>query len=341
MHPRLIPGWPLHSYGLMLVVGFYTAYFLSRWTAKKERIDPNRMIDVLVIGAVLGIVGSRIVYVIQYRDQIESFWDLFAIWKGGLVFYGGLIAAVAGLAIYVARKKLPVWKLGDAAAPAIMLGLALGRIGCLLNGCCWGARCDEHFPLGVRFPRLVSSTVDSGDARPESQAPSQWRAFVRKDDTDRLLPRKELISAADKDPDLWRRLSVRWSQRVALADGRRATEVITGSYAFRQHLVQYPRELTPEDTWSLTVHPSQLYSSFSALVICGLLLLWRKHRRRPGEVLALMACLYSIARFFVEQFRNDTDPVLGELTMGQATSVLVFAVALVAFVFCRLRPSEA
>ena len=117
MHPELIPGWPLHSYGLMLVVAFYSAYFLSRWTARKESIDPNRMLDILLIGAVLGIVGARAMYVIRYKDQIRGFIDLIAIWNGGLVFYGGLVTATIGLAIYIRRHKLPFWKLADAAAP--------------------------------------------------------------------------------------------------------------------------------------------------------------------------------------------------------------------------------
>ncbi|MFW6158775.1 MAG: prolipoprotein diacylglyceryl transferase, partial [Planctomycetota bacterium] len=119
MHPQVIPGWPLlHSYGLMLVVAFYSAYFLSRRTAKKEGVHPDRMIDILVIGALLGIIGSRAFFVIQYG--VSSFWQVFAIWRGGLVFYGGLVLATVGLIVYIRKKKLPLWRLADAAAPAIM-----------------------------------------------------------------------------------------------------------------------------------------------------------------------------------------------------------------------------
>jgi len=347
MHPELIPGWPLHSYGLMLVIGFYSAYFLSRWTAKKEGVDPVHMIDLLVIGALLGILGARALYLIQYSDRIEGFWDLFAIWKGGLVFHGGLITATVGLILYIRKKKLPVWKVADAAAPAVMLGLAFGRIGCFLNGCCWGAVCDEQYPLAVRFPRFVSTTVaPRGTVRPSS-GPGEWRVRAsRGDPADlwgkylKIQSRSDLVAYVTEYPNAYRHMAanVKWWRDTTLPDGRAAEETINGSYALRQHLAQHPDRITPDARWSLPVYPTQLYSSASAFLIAGLLLLWRRHRRRPGEVFALMACLLSVARFFIEGVRNDTLPVAGGLTMGQLTSIVIFAVGLAGLAYCRARP---
>jgi prolipoprotein diacylglyceryltransferase len=339
MHPQLIPGIPwLHSYGLMLVIAFYSAYFLSRWTARRERLDPRRMVDVLLLSAVLGIVGSRALYVIHYKDQIRGLLDVLAIWQGGLVFYGGLIAATIGLIIYFRVKKLPMWRFADAAAPAIMLGLAFGRIGCFLNGCCWGARADESCPLAVRFPRLprsISASAEHG---------SDWRVTVTRGAPGDLYGRyrqidgeRELDAYLAEYPGSWREVPVVWWRVKRSAHGEEMRETITGSYAYLQHLVKYPEEIGPKDAWSLPVHPSQLYSSFSAFAICGLLLLWRRWRRRPGEVFALMACLYSIARFSVEFFRDDTAPVAGPFTLAQVTGAPVFLVALAAFVACRVR----
>jgi phosphatidylglycerol---prolipoprotein diacylglyceryl transferase len=93
--------------------------------------------------------------------------------------------------------------------------------------------------------------------------------------------------------------------------------------------------LGPDDSCSLAVHPTQLYESSFAFIICGALVLWRRWRHRPGEVFALMCLLYGIERFVNEGLRNDTNPVLGHLTLGQATSVPVFLIGLAAFIYCR------
>jgi phosphatidylglycerol---prolipoprotein diacylglyceryl transferase len=341
MRPELIPGWPLHSYGLMLVIGFYSAYFLSRWTSKREGIDPNKMVDLLLIAAVLGIVGARVLYVIQYSDRIHGLMDAIAIWKGGLIFYGGLIAATIGLLIYITKQKLPVWRVADAAAPAIMLGLAIGRVGCLLNGCCWGGVCDESYALAVRFPRLVNSTASGGCRAPNVRSDGlirdgKWHAAVKSGPmglTSRDAIKRYVI---DQDhPDTWRDTSLSWYRSVG-----DDVEQITGSHAFLQHLVQHPDKIGPDDTTSLPVHPTQVYSTCLALTICVILLLWRRWRRRPAEVFALMGCLYGVARFLVEGLRNDTNPVLGPLTLGQATSLPIFAAGLIAFIWCRTRKPE-
>jgi len=352
MHPELIPGWPVHSYGLMLVVAFYSAYFLSRWTAKKEGIDPNRMIDILLIAAVLGLVGSRVLFVIQYRDQISGFFDLIAIWRGGLVFYGGLIAAVVGLLIYVRKKKLPTWRLADAAAPAIMLGLAFGRIGCFLNGCCWGGVCDEKFPLAVHFPKFVTSTpAEPRDIAGPGRGPGEtWTPAGMQGVPAWVDSRSTLYEYLTNNPGAWRGVEVRWVRERRGEPGSPASlDTIKGSFAFERQLIQYPpgrpdvngRSLRPEDDRSLPVHPTQLYSSFSGFLLCGVLLLWRRWRRRPGEVFALMACLYAVARFIIEGLRDDTNPVVGGLTLAQVTGIAVFVVGLAGFLFCRFRARAA
>ena len=339
MHPDVIPGWPLHSYGLMLVIGFYSAYFLGRWRVKKEGLDPKVMIDILLIGAALGIVGARVFYVIQYSDRVRGFVDVFAIWNGGLVFYGGLITATIGLIIYIRRKKLPLWKLADAVAPAIMVGLMFGRIGCFLNGCCWGAVCEPSFPLAVRFPRLISSSTIDPTAG-VVVVDGKWRPVVSRGGLLVANSREKLIEYVKLHPEAWRTMSVKWVRSTIADDGRVAQEEIKGSSAFLQHLSEHPSEIGPDDEWSLPVHPTQLYSSFGGLVICCILLLWRRWRRRPGEVFALMVCLYAVARFWVEGLRHDTNPVLANLTISQTISIGMLAVGLAGFLFCRCRRAK-
>ncbi|MEI9866095.1 MAG: prolipoprotein diacylglyceryl transferase [Limisphaerales bacterium] len=97
--------------------------------------------------------GARTTYVVTYwKDEFagQPLTEIFAIWHGGLVFYGGLIGATIAGAIYLCWKKLPLWKIADILAPSIALGSVFGRIGCLLNGCCYGRACAA--PWAITFP---------------------------------------------------------------------------------------------------------------------------------------------------------------------------------------------
>ena len=104
----------------------------------------------LILGA---IVGARMLYVVTYWNQefaYKPFSEVFMIQRGGLVYYGGLFGSVAAGIIYCQVRKLPMWKVGDILAPGIALGYMFGRIGCLLNGCCYGEVC--HLPWAIHFP---------------------------------------------------------------------------------------------------------------------------------------------------------------------------------------------
>jgi phosphatidylglycerol:prolipoprotein diacylglycerol transferase len=133
------------------------AFLAGVWTAGRRGLrhglDPQRVSDLAMCLLIGGIVGSRVLHVISYwREDFAGrpLWEIVAIWKGGLVFYGGLIgAAIAGLA-FVKLKHLPFFKTADALAPSIALGSMFGRIGCLMTGCCYGAKCD--LPWAICFP---------------------------------------------------------------------------------------------------------------------------------------------------------------------------------------------
>jgi phosphatidylglycerol:prolipoprotein diacylglycerol transferase len=163
--PRIWPeGVPIYGYGAMLFLGFLAAAWLAAWRATRLGWDPNVIWDVSMLVLVAGIVGARLFFVIQYRDQFDSLGSLLNISKGGLVYYGGVIGAVAAFAVYTRWKKLPALALCDLLAPSVALGLALGRIGCFLNGCCYGDATDSswavHFPKGsVPYEALVRRGV--------------------------------------------------------------------------------------------------------------------------------------------------------------------------------------
>ncbi len=152
---------PIRMYGLMIGIGFLLFVYLSARRGKKEGVDPDRILDLGVYLLLSAIVGSRILYVLTNIQEFAARpLEVFAIWQGGLVFYGGVIAAVPVGVWYVKKHNLPVWKTADILAPYIALGHAFGRLGCFFAGCCHGALCsgpvcvtfhDHHSlaPLGV------------------------------------------------------------------------------------------------------------------------------------------------------------------------------------------------
>jgi phosphatidylglycerol---prolipoprotein diacylglyceryl transferase len=143
----------VHWYGVMVALAFLAGLWTATLRARREKIPGECIADVtlwLMIGA---IVGARIVYVATYwKEQFADypFPEIFAIWHGGLVYYGGLIGATIAGIIYLRWKKLPLWKVADVIAPSIALGNVFGRIGCLLNGCCYGRACS--LPWAISFP---------------------------------------------------------------------------------------------------------------------------------------------------------------------------------------------
>jgi prolipoprotein diacylglyceryltransferase len=154
-NPWFPQGFPIYGFGLMLFLTFITCTMWCTWRARKEGVNPQILQDLAVWIFVGGIIGARITFMIQYQVPI---WQFFEIWKGGLVFYGsaigGLIAYVAAYYFVLRKNNVNTRQLADIIAPAVAWGLMLGRIGCLLNGCCYGnVACPNcwaiHFPLAA------------------------------------------------------------------------------------------------------------------------------------------------------------------------------------------------
>jgi len=157
---------PIYSYGFMLMVAFVTAIIIARWRAKKEGIDPNKVTDLGIYLVCAGIFGARLFFIIQYFDDYRhNLLNVFKIYEGGLVYYGGLFAGIITLFIFVKKHHLPFLKLFDILMPSAALGLGLGRIGCFLNGCCFG-KVAQHIPWALQFPRTLDKAgmVDGSPA---------------------------------------------------------------------------------------------------------------------------------------------------------------------------------
>lgn len=145
---------PIFSYGFLLMLGFMAAILTGRPRAKRAGLNENVVLDLGLLALVCGIVGARIFYVIEFRESVlgapGGLVNLIKIWQGGLVFYGGFICAALAVLVYCRVKTLSIPTVLDVIAPSLMIGLAFGRIGCFLNGCCYGRPCA--LPWAVQFP---------------------------------------------------------------------------------------------------------------------------------------------------------------------------------------------
>jgi phosphatidylglycerol---prolipoprotein diacylglyceryl transferase len=145
-------GVKIFGYGLMLFFAFLGSMYIAAWRARREKLDPEVVYDMALYVFIGGLIGARGFYVLEYwGDKVNSFWDIFEIWNGGIVLYGSILGGTAGFLFYRWRRWFPILPMLDAIAPALAFGIAIGRIGCLLNGCCYGDTCS--LPWAVRFPK--------------------------------------------------------------------------------------------------------------------------------------------------------------------------------------------
>ena len=141
MYPEICKLGPftIYSYGLMLVLAFLVSSTLACLQAKRQNINPETIFNLSFIVFISGVIGARLFYIIENIDYyIKNLLEIFMLQHGGLSWFGGLLAGVFVGILYLKRKKIPVYKILDLVGPFVALGQAIGRIGCLLNGCCFG-----------------------------------------------------------------------------------------------------------------------------------------------------------------------------------------------------------
>lgn len=148
-------------YGICVAVGLVAGFNLQLWRAQKYGFTQDQVSDITFLAMGAGLVGARLLYVIRFWQQefAGRFLDVFKIHQGGLVFYGGFLGAILALALLARRRRWPFWRLADLLAPALALGHAFGRIGCLINGCCFGFPYDG--PGAVCYPAFVGGFLNS------------------------------------------------------------------------------------------------------------------------------------------------------------------------------------
>jgi phosphatidylglycerol:prolipoprotein diacylglycerol transferase len=320
MHPELFEIPLIHvtlkSYGLMMVIGFLAAVTVIRHLSRDITPDPQHITNAALYSLIAGVLGARAFYVIhhfdQYRDDLPS---VFAIWQGGLELLGGVILAIVLIFFYLVYHKLPIRRYLDILAIGLMLALASGRIGCFLNGCCFGKPTD--LPWAVRFP----------------YASFAYRSQVEPDpDRNRPAPHMEL-------PDSFFTYAYNSDQSKILKSYGELTE-------------QQKTMLKESDKLrSLPVHPTQLYSSAAGVVLSLVLyLFWRRAKNapkskdaskvfiKPGCTFSLMFVLYGVNRFLIEFLRDDNPFEFDSVTIAQIIGVgLIAAGVILMVIFCQMR----
>ncbi len=145
----------VYSYGFFVALGMLVVYALSLRRAAGFGFSRDTISDLVFLLFVSGVVGARFFYVLQHFQEYGlDLVKMFSIQEGGLVWYGGFIFALITGFIYATTRKLPALRLVDFFAPFTALAHAIGRIGCFLNGCCFGRFTESR--LGVLFPEEVS-----------------------------------------------------------------------------------------------------------------------------------------------------------------------------------------
>ncbi len=143
MYPTLYEyqGIGFHTWGLMVMTAFLAAFMLVSVRARKVGIDSDNLVPLYLLVSIFGLVGARLLHFV-FAESAAFFRNplvFFDMGQGGFAFLGGVIGGVISGALYAWRNNIPVWKLADIAAAAIMLALAVGRTGCFFAGCCHGS----------------------------------------------------------------------------------------------------------------------------------------------------------------------------------------------------------
>lgn len=339
-------GVPIRGYGVMLVVAAVTSVGLAARRAAQAGIAPERIYDLAVPFFVGGLIGARAMFMTQYWQAgqyatlSEFLAGFFNIAEGGLVVYGSLIGAAVAFLWYNWRHRLPQLVMADVIAPCLLLGLAVGRIGCFLNGCCWGGLCDD--PWSVRFPK------DSPPYVTQMRSGALWGLRWAWDDqpgivVDRVYSGSPAERAGLKPGS--RIVAINATSMKSLGgSSEEAAERIGNLFQRENDLLNLElgdgRGVTLRQEHaldrSLPVHPTQLYSSIDALVLLGLLLAYEPFRRKPGELVALTFTVHPISRFLLEVIRDDVGGAWQTgLTPSQLLSIAILLAALGLWLYLR------
>jgi phosphatidylglycerol---prolipoprotein diacylglyceryl transferase len=337
-------GLPIRGYGVMMMVATISGVALAAYRAWQVGIDPEVIYSLAFVMFLAGIVGARLFYVIEYWQQefspartggwTQAVKAVFNVPKGGLVVYGSVIFGVPAGFWFCRRRRLPVLAIGDMIAPSMVLGLALGRVGCFLNGCCFGGVCLTH-DYALTFP---------ADSPPYlHQERYGWRSGVWLKAADEAIvvayiaPRGPAKDAGLKAGDVI--VGINGAKVESLTEARQRLaasgdflELETGDgRVLRWRSVDGPARSVP-------IHPAQLYAAIDAGLLALVLWFFFPYRRHDGEVFALLITVHPVSRFLLEMVRVDEPKY--PLTISQWISLAILAAGVALWIFIERRPKS-
>ena len=306
-------GLAIRGYGAMLVMAIALSTWIAARRARQMGVNPEVIFSLAFWMFAAGIAGARAFYIIQYWPQFRrETWgatlaEVVNIAQGGLVVYGALIGGALALVIYLRKYELPGLALCDLVAPSVALGLGLGRLGCFLNGCCYGGPTD--LPWAVQFPQ---------GSPPFVRQMEQGALYVHGLKLTDPLADEAVIGDVERGSAA-EAAGLRAGQRIVAINGQ---PIVTIGEAYGALLpirgggrpvairvagdVQLHEYVTsPVALRTLPIHPTQLYSTIDGVLLFLFLTSYYPYRRRDGEVLALLLTIHPILRFLSEMIRTD------------------------------------
>ena len=349
----IVQGLAVRGYGLMLLTAIVAGVSIVMSRCEKIGVTKDQITQLGFWMMLCGIAGARLFYVVQKSDQIfpngitfESLASIVNMTQGGLIVYGSLIFGTLAGFIFLTIHKLPVLRTADLIAPGMVLGLAIGRIGCLMNGCCYGGVCSNEYPA-VTFPAgspPYMRQLETGDLLGVSGAfdrdlKNQFPVLVEQVAEGSFASRHGVVPGD--------RIRVSWIQsgdsellRFAKGDAGKAKFDRNWPTAVLQTQagasITVPINALPDR--SARTHPTQIYSAINALLLSMVLWYFWTLKHRDGQVFALMLILYPIGRFLMEFVRQDE---AGQFGTGFTISQLVsLGMVVIGFTMFALAKSE-
>jgi phosphatidylglycerol:prolipoprotein diacylglycerol transferase len=345
---------PIPGFGLMLFLAFIFCTMLASRRALKEGIRDETIQDLAVWIFLGGLLGARVTYLLS--DKRIATWSefldkLWRIWEGGIVLYGSIVGGLlsyflAWFLIY-RHKGLETRRLIDVIAPAICLGLVLGRIGCLLNGCCYGgpACADSSIVTPITFPICAPCRDPFVDAGYQTVAGFSFGPSVP------AMPGGVVVDHVDPQSPAY---------AAGLRPGSVITEVNGISVPTRGKLdlaigslVNWPRGQSWLDIKfrpsaeeaettariyprTIAIYPTQLYETISMLLLMMVVFAYDPLRKNPGQVCAVLMIGYGIHRSLNELLRVDERPE-GFERWG---SVILISSGVLLWLWLQIKPQE-
>jgi len=147
----------LHTYGVLLAAAYLTGMWVVVRSAREAGADVDRVLDWMFWGIVGAILGARLLYVVVNLPHYAAHpIEIVQVWKGGLVFYGGVFGGFVAAMLYLLPRHLPAWQWADFVAPALALGQGVGRMGCLAAGCCYGKPTEVAWAIHFHNPAALA-----------------------------------------------------------------------------------------------------------------------------------------------------------------------------------------